>query len=293
MAKVYRVKDWEKHYENNRTTDMKIMRWVPFPNRHDGDGYCQMVDGPTGAAMLGAWVACVQVARRCDPRGTLLRSSHTPHTASSLARITRLSEMAIQNMLDRACQPSIQWMQVEEIQEVITLPAELPQEPAEKPQEPARKEGRNGREWKGMEGTVLPPQPAAKEPENPDVEEDLQMPPTSDDPSPPPTPTKPPKFPSTPRRPDPIWDTVVELFFGGISAKPDLTHIGKIVAALKEHGATPEEIRRRRDLYLFRWPNVSCTADAMVKHWSNLGAPDPPRVLRNAFTGQIFQESKK
>ena len=143
-----------------------------------------------------------------------------------------------------------------------------------------------------------------------DVEEDLPMPPplapicaTSPPPTPsapppapnpaPPTPTKAPKFPKRPRQPDPIWDTVAELFFGGTVAEPDATHVGKIVKGLKAHGATPAEIKRRRDLYLFRWPNVSCTADALLKHWSHLGAPDPPKVFKNAFTGQMFQETRK
>ena len=77
--RVYRVKDWAKHYENNRTAEMKVMRWVPFPNTHDGDGYTQLVSGEEGAAMLGAWVACVQVASKCDPRGgrTPMRNWHS------------------------------------------------------------------------------------------------------------------------------------------------------------------------------------------------------------------------
>lgn len=47
-----------------------------------------------------------------------------------------------------------------------------------------------------------------------------------------------------PRAPDPLWDTIAELFFKG---KPptriDCTRIGRVVVQLREVQATPEEIR--------------------------------------------------
>jgi len=67
------IKNWDKHFENNRTRDLKQMRWVPFPNSHDGDGYTELVEHKNGPAHLGCWVAIVQVASKCDTRGTLLR----------------------------------------------------------------------------------------------------------------------------------------------------------------------------------------------------------------------------
>jgi hypothetical protein len=68
---MLRIVDWELHFENNRTKELKRLTWVPFPNRHDGDGYTELLDHPDGAAHYGAWCAMVQVASKCDPRGTL------------------------------------------------------------------------------------------------------------------------------------------------------------------------------------------------------------------------------
>ena len=127
--KVYRIKDWKKHYENNRTAEMVTMRWVPFPNKHDGDGYTQLVSGPDGAAMLGAWVACVQVASRCQPRGTLLRVGGKPHDPESISRITRLKSEVIAKLMERTTHPDIGWMEVVELSGVIEY-SEIPQEPA-------------------------------------------------------------------------------------------------------------------------------------------------------------------
>ena len=98
--KTYRIKDWANAYENNRTRELKYMDWIPIPNRHDGDGYTLLVDRENGAQMLGAWLAILQVASKCDPRGTLLRDSATPHDSASIGRITRIPKAIVQQALD-------------------------------------------------------------------------------------------------------------------------------------------------------------------------------------------------
>src|SRR5215204_7119419 len=100
---TYRIRDWGKHFENNRTRDLKALHFVILPNKHDGDGYTELLDHPNGAAHYGAWVAIVQVASRgshlaggcgnpagcCECRGVMLRDGAKAHDPSSLARITR------------------------------------------------------------------------------------------------------------------------------------------------------------------------------------------------------------
>ena len=87
---MLRVTDWNTAHENNRTRELKRLDWVPVPNRFDGDGYTALVDHEDGASHLGAWVVILEVASRCDPRGTLIRSDGTPHSAVSLSRMSRL-----------------------------------------------------------------------------------------------------------------------------------------------------------------------------------------------------------
>jgi hypothetical protein len=90
MKDCLRVVDWNTRYENNRTRDLKFMAWVPVPNKMDGDGYTELVAHESGSAHLGAWLTIIQVASKCNPRGVLLRDNGEPHTAQSLARISRL-----------------------------------------------------------------------------------------------------------------------------------------------------------------------------------------------------------
>jgi hypothetical protein len=140
---MLRVKDWSDHFENNRTRDMVRMEWVPFPNKHDGDGFTELMDHPDGVTHFGAWVLIVQVASKCGlpagrcgigavPRGTLLRATGKPYDAKSLARVTGADEKVFAEAIPRLL--SIGWL--EEIPE-IRVETAIPQEGAGAPQEGA------------------------------------------------------------------------------------------------------------------------------------------------------------
>ena len=118
------------------------MNWVPVPNNHDGDGYTALASQKNGAAMLGGWLVILQVASRCDPRGTLLRSCKLPHNSESIARITRLPSDVIESTLC-FCSSVIHWIDVEDFTTITHECAVIPQEGAVIPQEGA---------LKGMEG---------------------------------------------------------------------------------------------------------------------------------------------
>ena len=106
---AYRIVDWDSHFEINRSRDLKILHWVPVPNKMDGDGYTELIDHPDGASIYGAWIACVLVASKCDPRGTLLRDGNKEHNSASLSRITRIKEKWFDLMFERAV--SIGWIE--------------------------------------------------------------------------------------------------------------------------------------------------------------------------------------
>jgi len=154
---IYQVANWQDRYENNRTRELKAMAWVPVPNSHDGDGYTVLVCRENGAAYLGAWLAILQVASRCDPRGTLLRDCQKPHDAASIARMTRLPEDIIKATLD-VCVNECNWLIISDAREG----AGKPQEGAGKPQ--ATDEEGNGMEGNGTEGKNMSGKPDAPPP---------------------------------------------------------------------------------------------------------------------------------
>ena len=49
--RIYKISGWDKHFENNRTRELKFLSWVPFPNKHDGDGYTELMDHKDGVTL--------------------------------------------------------------------------------------------------------------------------------------------------------------------------------------------------------------------------------------------------
>ena len=168
----WRIKDWNHHFENNRTRDLKRMAWVPMPNKMDGDGYTELLDHPNGPAHFGAWVAIVEIASRCGicpteqderasagetaagcgipaggcgeparayiPRGTLIRDNGRPHDFSSLSRLCRISPELLREVLPRLV--FLGWIEdVEDLRFDISFTYEIPQAGAGIPQEGALK----------------------------------------------------------------------------------------------------------------------------------------------------------
>lgn len=106
---LYRIRDWDKHFEKNRTRDLVKMTWVPMPNKQDGDGYTELLNHKDGAAHYGTWCAILNVASKCSPRGTLVRDGGRPHDFTSLQRITRVPAKTIECAMARLV--SIGWLE--------------------------------------------------------------------------------------------------------------------------------------------------------------------------------------
>lgn len=143
ICTYYRIKDWSKHFENNRTKEMVNMRWVPVPNKHDGEGFSLIMEQRDGLQIYACWHLILQVASKCPlERGTLLRDDGTPHDAESIARKCRCSDYkAMQRALDFCSSSQVAWIE------------RLGKEPAEIPHEGAG--CLRGREGKGIEGNGI------------------------------------------------------------------------------------------------------------------------------------------
>lgn len=109
MTTVYRVRDWREHFENSETRKLKRLHWVPLPCKQDGDGYTELLDHEHGAAHFGAWTAMVQLAAKCDPRGSLLRLPGIPHDPRTISRITRIPREIVAEAIPRLLK--IRWLE--------------------------------------------------------------------------------------------------------------------------------------------------------------------------------------
>ena len=150
MSELYRIKNWDS-FENNRTRKMKQMLWIPVPNKHDGDGYTELVDREDGAAMLGAWLAILQVASKCSVRGTLLRDNGNPHSPKTISRLTRLKEDVISQALELLLSDEIGWLEV--VDTAVLAGGRALTSPIARPTDEEEKEENRIEEKEGVEGT--------------------------------------------------------------------------------------------------------------------------------------------
>ena len=143
MPIVYRIKDWDLHFENNKSRERDRLTWCAIPNKQDGLEYGRLMERPDGEELYGAFVAVVLVAsKQKRPRDGHLtgtgRADGTPYTAADLAIKTKAKEAVISRMLAVCSSASIEWIEVY-VDGARRAPAECP----------PSAQGRKGREGKG------------------------------------------------------------------------------------------------------------------------------------------------
>lgn len=155
MATAYRVANWSKNFENNRTKELKRLEWVPVPNDMSDLGYLELIDHPNGAAHLGAWLAILEIASKQTIRGEIPQAG--AGTPQALARISRLPESVFAEVLPRLL--ALAWVEVvtnEPLAKNPQVAAEIPQGDAIIPQVAAEKPALKGMEGNGTEGNLKP-----------------------------------------------------------------------------------------------------------------------------------------
>lgn len=145
--KLYRIKDWDKHYENNKSRERERCSFCCVPNKQDGLGYGLLLNEPNGESLYGAFVAVVLVASKQKVRKGYLTANglpaECPLSARQLSIKCRFKEDTIQRMLDVCC-GEVGW--IEELTEKCPPSAhEVPAECPPSALEEKRREG-NGRE---------------------------------------------------------------------------------------------------------------------------------------------------
>jgi uncharacterized phage protein (TIGR02220 family) len=112
--KLYRIRDWQELYENNRSRTVKDLSWVAIPNRHDGENYTMIMSHKRGSEIFSAFILMVEVASKCRPRGTLIRDNGKPHNPISLSLKCRCPaswfEIAIEYLSENT-----DWLEFEDI----------------------------------------------------------------------------------------------------------------------------------------------------------------------------------
>lgn len=115
--KLYKIRDWEKHFEKAQNRQLINAIWVPIPTKHDGKTFRRIMMMPNGLAMYGAWLLMVEVAAKCTPRGTLT-DDQGPLTAEDLAIKTGAPEADFLEALSVLSSERIGWLEASDYEPI-------------------------------------------------------------------------------------------------------------------------------------------------------------------------------
>lgn len=116
---LFRVRDWETHFESADMVKYKRLYSVRFPNKHDGKSYAWLCGRPDPLALFGAFVLVCQLASRAPVRGYLC-DEDGPWTAREMALMARMTAHAdhFQRVLDELSGEEIDWLERATLEEL-------------------------------------------------------------------------------------------------------------------------------------------------------------------------------
>lgn len=90
------------------------------------------------------------------------------------------------------------------------------------------------------------------------------------------------------RRPNPLWDTIVDVcgYDAEALTKSEQGRVGKAVSELKQVGATPDDVAERARAYRKEWPDVELTPQALTSNWSRFAPKTKSRGKSVCECGQ-------
>ena len=123
MATLYKIKDWEKHFENYESKRYQTLKWVAIPNKHDGKGFRRIASLPNCERVLCGWYLMLELASKMPKRG-ILADDDGPLTPEDMALKTGFPVDCFRDAITSLISPQIGWM----IEETRNNPAaDLPQ----------------------------------------------------------------------------------------------------------------------------------------------------------------------
>jgi len=100
-----KIRDWEKHFERDRSRQWKNLQWVPIPNKQ-GKGYRLIMKQKNGLEIFACWIALVEIASACKIRGDL-----SSYNIQDLSLLTMIDEDKLRKAINFLSQ-SLDWIEV-------------------------------------------------------------------------------------------------------------------------------------------------------------------------------------
>lgn len=152
---VYRIKDWQETFENNKSRIIKRPTYVCTPNSHDSLAFARLIDKKDGMAAFGFFNALVQLQSRKEHRDGWLTSDGLPDgkplQIDDFATMFRRTHAEIEKWVAILTDTSVGWLHVIENSADGTL---VPDDGTLVPQHGQRKKERTEQKERTKERTI-------------------------------------------------------------------------------------------------------------------------------------------
>lgn len=109
-TKVYRIKDWDKHFEKADTRKCKHMRWIALSVKHEGKGFRRIASHARCCEIFAGWILICQVAAKMPTRGILV-DEDGPLDAEDLTFKTGFPQECFEIAFEVLTQKKIGWLE--------------------------------------------------------------------------------------------------------------------------------------------------------------------------------------
>lgn len=110
MIKAYKIRNWDRDFENHESRKVRSLAWVPVRNKHDGRGYRRVAALPNSVQVFCGFILIVEVASKMPTRGVLLDDDGAL-TASDLSAKTGFPESIFDSAFKALTAPNIRWIE--------------------------------------------------------------------------------------------------------------------------------------------------------------------------------------
>lgn len=108
--KTYRIKDWDRVFENHRSRELKSLDYVSWPVRSKSEAFQFLMRSPEGVLAFGVFSAIVSEAARCPARG-VLADEKGPITVRRLAVRLGTPEALLEAAVNLLTSEDVGWLE--------------------------------------------------------------------------------------------------------------------------------------------------------------------------------------
>ena len=101
--KTIEIVNWDECFENSESRKYKNLKWLPLPNKHDGEGWARLWQLKNSSEIFAAFILMLELASKCPKRGVINKDGK-PLGPEEMALKTRapraIFELAIQPLIE-------------------------------------------------------------------------------------------------------------------------------------------------------------------------------------------------